>query len=371
MISYYVHIPWCRRKCPYCDFYVVVNKKTNNHFADNIIKEYQQRFNNLKDAYTIYFGGGTPSLLPYAEISKILDFFISKNTEEITLEANPEDLHKEYVQLLSSSPINRISLGIQSFDDGILRFLGRKHNAKQAFEAIDLLQTNSFNNISVDLIVGIENENLVNIKQSIDYLHKQKIPHFSLYLLTIEDGSNFKKRIDKNQLFAPNDDYQAFAYETLQQHLLSLGYEQYEISSYGLANYESKHNQVYWSSKDYIGLGPSAHSMIREADGSIARSYNQSLLSDWLKDPCFNINVEKISAKDALKESLAFGLRNMKQGINPLLLANICQSNVEENFYKVMEKFIKIGLIKQNNDYFYITNKGALFADMIMRDILA
>ena len=369
LISYYIHVPWCRRKCPYCDFYVVVNKNTSSGFAQNIIKEYNHRFNQLIDAYTIYFGGGTPSLLPYEELKDIIDFFASSNTQEITLEANPEDLTKEYIELLSKS-INRISLGVQSFSDDILFFLGRKHRAKETFTVIEELQKACLNNISIDLIIGIENESLEQIKKTIDYLYAQKIPHFSIYLLTIEDGSNFKKRIDKKQLLAPNDDYQAFAYKTLQDHLLKLGYEQYEISSYSLAGYESKHNQVYWSYDQYIGLGPSAHSMMRNNDGSIVRSYNKSLLVDWLKDPNLSINTEVITPQEALKEALAFGLRNMKQGINPLNLAKICQSDITANFYQAMEKFIKISMIKENNNYFYITNKGALFADMIMREIL-
>ncbi len=375
-LGYYFHVPWCRRRCPYCDFYLVVNKTPDSSYAQCIIKEYQSRIVTKKSATTMYFGGGTPSLLPSSQLDLIINFFKENNlltlNPEITLELNPEDVNLAYVKDLTTTLVNRISLGIQSFDDAILKFLGRAHTKKQALTSIELLLAKDFNNISIDLIIGVDGENLTETLNMLDLLGNLGVKHFSTYLLTIESSTNFHKRIINKQLKAPSDDYQAYAYETIQQKLLSLGFIQYEISSFAKDNFFSKHNQLYWSSSDYLGFGPSSHSMTRLSNGGILRTHNKALLADWLVDPTKKdyFVTEFLDPKEALKEALAFGLRNMHTGMNPLYLSNLCQSSLPANFYEIMLKFIKNGMLQEKNGIFFITHKGALFADLIIREAL-
>lgn len=371
----YIHVPWCRRRCPYCDFYFEVGKPSQD-FIDNIKHEWQIRkelWHNGTSS-SLYFGGGTPSMLDHESIGDLLQFFKDEHIlaidAEITLEANPEDINESYVANLYNQGINRISLGVQSFDDDILRKLGRKHNRQQIDKAIDLLLDHGFNNLSLDLIIGVMDESITSIANSLEYIIAHNIPHVSTYMLTIEEGTFFAKSMAQHKLSLPDQDMQADHYTFTQNLLLDHDYKQYDISSYAQDGYKSRHNQVYWGSLPYLGLGPGAHSMRLLADGSIIRAHNANNLLLW-KDKVKRALIidDHLEPSKALLESLAFGLRNMSLGVNPYDLAQRHQSILPKSWDIVVKKYSEYGYLIKEGDMVRLSHKGALFADAIMRDI--
>lgn len=374
--SIYIHVPWCRRRCPYCNFYLVVGRPSNS-FVDAVIDEWECRKADYSGgvASSLYFGGGTPSLLLPQELSRLMEYFFANvviKHAEITLEANPEDLSPDYLNDLSKTPINRISLGIQSFDDAILQRLGRKHTSAMAKVAIKRLVDMGFNNISVDLILGVTGEEEAAVINSLNYLHDAGVKHVSAYLLTIEEGTDFERRIADGRMMHPLEDAQVDIYVRVQQELKRLGYVQYDISSYSQPGFSSKHNQSYWAGLDYIGLGAGAHSMRRLSSGGVERTQNRALLTAWLKNPTAkeHWSHETLSPDGALREALAFGLRNMAVGIRPNQLALRHQTALPTNFWSVIKKYHDLGWLREHEAALLITEQGALFADAIMRDIL-
>jgi oxygen-independent coproporphyrinogen-3 oxidase len=374
----YVHVPWCRRRCPYCDFYLVV-AKPDGRFVNSIKEEFFYRRAEWQEneAQTLYFGGGTPSLLAPESIAELIDFFRREAhlapSAEITLELNPEDINASYAKRLKESGVNRLSLGVQSFDDEILRFLGRMHDEALAKKSIEELLKQGFNNISIDLIIGVTNEKEKILNDSIEYISKNNLVHISNYLLTIEEGSFFYRKIKKNLMKAPDDDYQAQAYRDMQARLKEHGFRQYEISSFARPAWESQHNQVYWAHKAYLGLGPGAHSMRLLPDAGIERSHNQAELKTWIINPKNDLAFDRsiLPAEEAMKEALAFGLRNMIHGISPYKLAKKYSCELPASFFTVVKKHQSYGYLKESEGSFFITEEGALFADAIMRDILS
>lgn len=373
----YIHVPWCRRRCPYCDFYFVVGKP-HRDFVSALIAEFEERASHwlMAPGETLYFGGGTPSMMRAADLSRLIQYFFDKKAlvegAEITLEANPEDLSAEAAVALAKTPINRISLGIQSFDNQILHALGRMHTSEQATAAIENLQRAGFKNISVDLILGVPEEDEKAVLQSLHKLAEVGIPHLSPYLLTIEEKTSFHRRIKQGRMRAPLEDDQVRIYRLVQRELTSLGYEQYDISSYGRAGFFSRHNQVYWAQGNYLGLGPGAHSM-RLMAGSIERAHNIRPLNDWLRDPAAhdNYETEHLEPALALRESLAFGLRNMHNGI---AVDELCQRHncaKPEKIGEVVEKMKNYRWLREREGRLCITAEGALFADAVMAEILS
>lgn len=374
----YIHVPWCRRRCPYCNFYLVVGEP-DAQFADALIREWHYRAKLYPDAKasSLYFGGGTPSLLKPQQIANLISFFITQgaldNHAEITLEANPEDLSLDFIAGLKASGVNRISLGVQSFDDQTLRVLGRMHTGKQALESIINLQSAGFNNISVDLIIGVPGEKSQSLLDSLDMLSDHSIGHISTYLLTIEDKTNFQRRIASKKMAAPCEEAQVEIYRLVQAELSARAYEQYDISSFAQRGFFSRHNQVYWATGSYIGLGPGAHSMRMLADGGIERVHNRAQLKSWLVSDPHEGHYEQDHLKnhEALAESLAFGLRNMHSGIDPEALALRHHHPLPLAWPHLIEKFHKSEWLAQEADgRVRISPYGALFADAIMREIV-
>lgn len=373
----YIHVPYCRRRCPYCDFYLVVGK-ADSGFADALISEWQERFSSygLNSAHTLYFGGGTPSLLPDEALAKIINEL--KNSQsldkdaEITVEANPEDLSQQKLSFWQSIGINRLSLGVQSFDDEVLRFLGRKHKSLEAYQALDLCLDNGFENISIDYIIGGTSLDAKKALNSLALI-SHKVKHISAYLLTVEEGTHFYKKISKGKMQNPCDDMQAIAYRALQEDLIKRGFVQYDISSYAQPGFFSRHNQLYWSMNNYLGLGPSAHSLLCLPDGSFLREQNPSNLNEWLKNPHDKAKLirDHLKPEEALLESLAFGLRNMRLGIRPQDLAQKHKVQLPKGLDVVLEKYIKYGYLNEKNGAYTISTQGALFGDAIMRDIIS
>lgn len=372
--GFYVHVPWCRRRCPYCDFYFEIKKNLlGNGFAQKILLEWAQRDQQEQQAATLYFGGGTPSLLDPEEINAIINGLATSlaTDAEITLELNPEDMRVDYLGGLSQTRINRLSVGIQSFCPVSLKYLGRKHRAEQAQEAIAQAVTNGFKNISIDLIIGVSGEDTELIKKSLAWAVHQGITHISMYMLTVEPGTNLEKMIGRGTRNAINDDNQVTAYEHMREFIQSLGFQQYEISSFALNDHFSRHNIIYWSNGSYMGLGPGAHSMRLLSDGSVERRANAPDLNEWWKDPAAQaVTTEIMAPAAALKEALAFGIRNMRTGIDPIALAHRHQIALPDNFSGKTQELIQANWLSWCDSRLRLTSHGALFADAVSRAFL-
>lgn len=261
----YVHIPFCRKACHYCDFHFSTSMKLADDMVDAIVLEAQAMKDYLKTPIeTIYFGGGTPSVLSYRQLSKIMKaiekHFHINSSVEFTLEANPDDLKKETLKELASLGVNRLSIGTQSFDDTILKQLNRSHSAKQALEAVENARAIGINNISLDLIYGIPNQHFDLWKNNLDELTELNPNHISCYALTIEEKTVFGKWKEKGRLTPKEDKQVAEEYDYMIEFLNNKGFEQYEVSNLAQPGFESKHNSSYWRQKPYLGLGPGAHS---------------------------------------------------------------------------------------------------------------
>lgn len=283
MPGVYIHIPYCRTKCDYCNFFSIASQRGISEISEVICQEAILRRDYLgnKPASTVYFGGGTPSLLEPAEIEKILSqikhTFGIEPEAEITLEANPDDLNREKIKDLIRAGVNRLSIGIQSFLPDDLAYLSRKHDPGQAIRSIEWALESGITNLSVDLIFGIPNQDLDALEKNLVIFWSYKIPHLSAYALTVEPKTALSVKISKGSLQPVDEELQASHFLYLMDWMELKGYLQYEISNFCLPGYESKHNSSYWSGEPYIGLGPSAHSF----DGN-SRQWNIANLSLYL-----------------------------------------------------------------------------------------
>ncbi len=314
MAGLYIHIPYCKQKCHYCDFHFTVSLRTKEELLLAIHKELVLRKNEIKEPIeTIYFGGGTPSLLSVYDIKKILvkidENYSIVDNPEITLEANPDDLSKRYVTKLATTRINRLSIGVQSFFDKDLKLLNRAHSAKEAINAINYSQNVGFKNITIDLIYGIPGLTLDNWKRNLDLFLQMNLPHLSSYALTVEKKTALHHFI-KNEIIPQPDDMVAKQHFTyLQKVLQAHNYGQYEISNFAKKGYIAIHNSAYWMGKKYYGFGPSAHSFT-----GTKRSWNIASNTKYIK--AINKGIlpsdnETLSTTDRYNEYIMTGLRTM------------------------------------------------------------
>jgi len=255
----YIHVPFCQRRCSYCDFSIAVRKQIPaREFVDVILKE--AGGHELNDLETIYFGGGTPSLLPPEGISALMDELTPAAAAEVTLEANPEDVTAEHAKAWRAAGINRVSLGAQSFDDSVLKWMHRSHDAAQTHRAVQALRDAGIDNISLDLIFGLPEELHRDWNKDLDIALALRSTHLSLYGLTVEPRTPLDRWISRGATHAPDEDRYAEEYLTAHKRLSVVGYRFYEVSNASLPGYRSRHNSAYWSGRPYVGLGPAAHS---------------------------------------------------------------------------------------------------------------
>lgn len=313
MAGIYVHIPFCRRACHYCDFHFTTNLKGSDSLVRAILAEVELRKDYLKgeSISTIYFGGGTPSLLPAHSIELILNKLaahhsIEKNIE-ITLEANPEDLSFEKLKELRSLGINRLSLGTQSFMDAELKWMNRMHSAGQAIAAIENAQKLGFDNISIDLIFGLPNQTKRDWELNLQKATSLNVQHISSYSLTVEKKTVLNDRINKGLQTAPDDEVSMQFFRTNMEWFPAHGFEHYEISNFAKDGFISRHNSSYWQGVQYLGLGPSAHSYNLETRQWNVRS-NRAYEENVIGNKSY-FEVEELSTNDRLNELLLTGLR--------------------------------------------------------------
>jgi oxygen-independent coproporphyrinogen-3 oxidase len=373
MAGIYIHIPFCSQRCSYCNFFSVVSINLLNEVIDAIIKEFSIRKDYLKNepVQTIYFGGGTPSLLTIQQIEKLLNtiyknFPVEKNAE-ITFEANPDDLTEKYLSDLKKTGINRLSIGIQSFDDNKLKILNRRHNAFQAVEAVRVAQRSGFNNISIDLIYGLPFQSLIEWENDLDKAFSLPIQHLSAYALTFEEKTLLLKQKEKKLIEPADEELMIKMYELLLNKSNQNGFDAYEISNFSLPEFYSRHNSSYWTQTPYLGIGPSAHSF-----NGFSRQWNVASIHKYIEGIMKNnsfFEQEILSLQDRYNEYVLLGLRT-KNGINideleqnfGIELKNFCLENIKT--FIDNEKVYKYG------SFLRLTTAGKLISDTIIAQLM-
>lgn len=368
----YIHIPFCKQACHYCDFHFSTNTKLKTQMSLAIAKEIeiQKDYFESKNLATIYFGGGTPSLLNEVELDIILNA-VHKNFNveigaEVTMEANPDDLHKDKLSHIVRSGINRLSIGTQSFHEPHLLYLNRAHNANEAKYSVEMAQNAGISNISIDLIYAIPSVDHAILRNDIAMLQQLQIPHISAYSLTIEPQTVFGNWLQKNKIKAIDEEFAAQQFELLINSLAESGYEQYEISNFAADKKYSRHNSAYWKAHPYLGVGPSAHSY-----NKTTRSSNVSNNSHYLKALALGeipATTEILSIANKTNEYLLTGLRT-KWGVKLAMLKELSHGRFDQTSQKYLHEFLKDDLIQLNLDTITLTSKGKLFADKIASDL--
>lgn len=373
MAGIYIHIPFCRQKCYYCDFYKTVNTSLKQNFLSTLKEEAKVRKNYLQNetVETIYFGGGTPSVLNEHELADILNllyevFQISK-TVEITFEANPDDLTSEYLLAIKQAGVNRLSVGIQSFQDKHLKKMNRRHNSLEAVKAIENAAEIGFDNISVDLIYGLPDLSESEWKDSLNKVFQLPVQHLSAYHLTYHEGTAFYTWLNKGTLKELKETESVSQFTTLLTLAAKNGFEQYEISNFAKNELYSRHNTSYWMGEKYLGLGPSAHSF----DGT-SRRWNISQVESYLK--AFNTNSEyfedeKLSDKDRFNEYILTRIRT-KWGVRLDFVNQQFGSEMETYLLKQLEKYQNTNNILLKDGIITLSNEGLFISDEIMADLI-
>ncbi len=381
MSGIYIHIPFCKQACHYCDFHFSTSMKKKDEMVLALAKEIQMRKSEFENEIieTIYFGGGTPSILPISDLRFLIDQ-VYKNYKmvenpEITLEANPDDLSEERIIELSNSRINRLSIGIQSFFEDDLKLMNRAHNAAEAKRCLEVA-TQYFDNISLDLIYGIPvpSQNGEQAKQMSNEKWKQNIetalsfgiPHISSYALTVEPKTALKKMIKTGKIPEPKDEVAQEHFMILVEILEANGFIHYELSNFGKENYFSKNNSAYWLGKKYIGIGPSAHSY----DG-VSRSWNVSNNVLYLKSIQENqlpSEKEILSVSDRYNEYIMTGLRTI-WGVSLSRIENEFGLTYLEYLKKQSQKYLNDDLLFLEMDILKPTSKGKFLTDGIASDL--
>ena len=377
MPGLYLHIPFCKQACHYCDFHFSTSMGLKGQFVEALIKEMALRRTYLPDPAapleTIYFGGGTPSLLTGEELGQIFDA-IQANFQvapqaEITLEANPDDLTAEKLAVLAASPVNRLSIGLQSFHEPHLRLMNRAHSALESGQAVRRAQAAGFENISVDLIYGVPAASHEIWEEDLAHLFELNVPHVSAYALTIEPDTAFGRRLKKGTFVAPPEEFVAQQFEILLTQLRAHGYEQYEISNFCQPGRESRHNSNYWRGVPYLGLGPSAHSF----DGR-SRQYavanNPQYVAAVLESGEVPATTEHLSPLDQANEYLLTTLRTSR-GCDLRYLRDALGLNLLADRAEYLASLLAQGMATLDDDTLRLTDAGKLLADHITLELFA
>lgn len=373
MAGIYIHIPFCRRKCFYCDFYKTDDTRFIARYINVLFKEIALRKNYLENETieTIYFGGGTPSVLTEKQLDQILQFIFQEfrvsSAAEITFEANPDDLNKEYVESLFRGGINRLSIGIQSFNDELLKKMNRRHNALQAVQAVENAAKTGFENISVDLIYGLPGLTTDEWKCSLRQVFRMPVVHLSAYHLTYHEGTPFYSWLKKGKLKETDEIESAAQFDLLVDQSAAEGFELYEISNLAKNQMYSKHNTSYWTGKKYLGLGPSAHSY-----NGISRQWNDSdiekyLLANENGNPFYEEEI--LTGSEKFNEYLLTRLRT-RWGISVATLEEEFGEEKAGHFLKNIEKYVNAGWVTRNGKNFTLSRSGLFVSDDILAQLM-
>lgn len=367
----YVHIPFCRSKCFYCGFYSVASPLLQDEFVGALCREVELRKDYLPvtEQDTLYIGGGTPSYLEAAGLEKIIRTLESvyefTDDAERTIEMNPEDITDERLEAIRRMGFNRLSIGVQSFDDHILKRINRVHSAETARQAVLLAAKAGFENIGIDLIIGLPGQEMKDIEHDLDVVNDLSLSHISVYILSIDSNSVYQKLTEKGRFLPEEDDILASKYQYVSDALKSIGFEHYEISNFARENKYSRHNTAYWQQKPYIGLGPSAHSY----DGS-SRQWNIANLKNYIDNLNNNIlsfEKEKLSDIDKYNEYIMTNLRTV-WGMDSRKLEK-SYPEFWNRSKQNLQSYLENGYAFFSDHTLCLTEKGWLISDRIFSDL--
>lgn len=368
MAGLYIHIPFCHSKCAYCDFYSTPNTKYMEQYVNALLCEIDLRITEIIEPFsTIYIGGGTPSILPINLLQKIINkvskFIDISTLKEFTIEANPEDITAEWVNGIIQLGINRVSIGIQSFNNLELKIINRRHPAEKALNAIEILRQNGIERISGDLIYGLPEQDLESWKYSLDRLMSLHLPHFSAYLLSYEPGTGLYAKLIAGKIKEASEELVNEMYQYLISTASLYGYNHYEISNFSKPGCEAIHNTNYWNDLSYLGIGVSAHSF----DGQ-SRRFNPSNIKTYISQmqlgKCvFEIEEENIDTRH--NDYIVIALRTAK-GID----LDYYQKLYNSDIMKIAIPHIKAGRMKLTNNHLAIVEDSMLISDSIMLDFI-
>lgn len=373
MAGLYIHVPFCAKRCLYCDFFSNTEMKYKEPYINALIKEMELRKGYIGNEAleTIYFGGGTPSQLDEKDFGKIFEaiyrHFDVTEQMEITLEANPDDMKREYVSLLRNYPFNRVSMGVQSFHPEDLRFLNRRHDREQAIKAVELCKEYGITNISIDLIYGLPNQTQQAWEENLRQAIRLDVPHLSAYHLIYEEGTALYKLMEAGKVPPINEELSVSFFSTLIDRLAEAGYLHYEISNFARPGFFSKHNSSYWTGKKYLGLGPSAHSY-----NGIDREWNPSSLPiyiEGIENGHPTIESEDLDLCTRYNDFIITGLRTM-WGVSFADIQTKFGRKLLSYCQKQAQPHINQGLLLQTGDKLILSKSGIFVSDGIMSDLL-
>ena len=355
----YIHIPFCRGKCKYCSFVSFNRPELITGYVYSLLKEINENYNGevLK---TLYFGGGTPSLLSTELLSKLVNKFTFTPDSEITIEVNPDDCNLDYLKSLKEIGFNRLSIGSQTFDDELLKLIGRRHNSYQIIETVENAKKAGFENISLDLIYGLPTQTLDGLKKDLAKFIELDIQHISTYGLKIEGGSYWGANNPDN---VPDDDAQADMYEAgVNAILTDAGFERYEVSNFAKKGFESRHNLTYWNNEEYYGFGVSAHGY---ADG--VRYSNYCTLEEYMDNPLKHEYGRILTEREKLEEEIFLGFRKT-EGVNVERIKEKFNVDFEGKYKEILDKYSDY-IIKTPNGYAF-NLKGTMLSNEILPEFL-
>lgn len=371
MSGIYIHIPFCRQACSYCDFYFVTRQQLRDSYVEgliNEIKSYQDTAFAEEIFHTIYIGGGTPSLLPVNQLEDIfsaLEETFATDAREITLEMNPDDVTADYLAGLKHLGVNRASMGVQSFQPELLSFMHRAHNREEALRCLQLLSELAFDAFTVDLIYGNPGQQMEQLAEDLDLLLKFDPPHVSAYSLTVESGTRLGKQVELGRINPPEDEAVARQFEMLNERLAAAGIQRYEVSNFSRPGREALHNSNYWQHENYLGLGPGAHSFWW--DEQARRWSNEPDIKAYLEAPAQK-ETEHLTPQQLAEERIMMGLRT-REGVGAEELSDVYQYNLTEQQERYLQEQEAKGMLLFN-DKIKLSDRGILLADAITLDLL-
>lgn len=373
MSGIYIHIPFCQSRCIYCDFYSTLHLSKREAYVNQLVREMQERQSELplssRAYHTLYIGGGTPSTLPPVLLNHLLKetvrLYHLETGAEVTVEANPDDITPEWIAVLRDTPVNRISMGCQTFDDNLLRFLHRRHSSQQISKAVCMLQEAGYNNLSIDLIYGIPGQNKDTWRRDVEQALSLGVPHLSAYSLMYEEGTRLTQLRDKGEVEEVEESLSLWCYEHLCQELEKAGYEHYEISNFALPDFRSRHNSSYWQGLPYLGFGAGAHSY----DGGRFRRWNEGDLLGYIANgPTFE--TEELTDDDLYNEYVMTRLRTC-EGIDLPTLEERFGPSLRQYCLKQAKPHLQQGNLLQTGQRLHLTRGGIFVSNQVMSDLFS
>ena len=363
--SAYVHIPFCTQICYYCDFSkVFIKNQPVDSYLEHLIEEYDSY--DIKNLRTLYIGGGTPTALSAPQLAFLLEKLTDKldlsYLEELTIEANPGDLDQEKIAVLKDSPVNRVSLGVQTFNDRMLKQIGRSHSEKDIYENIVNLKKAGFDNISIDLIYALPKQTMEDVKTNVAKAIALDIPHMSLYSLILENHTVFMNRMRRGKLPLPKEDLEAEMFDYIIAELEKAGFEHYEISNFSKPGFESRHNLMYWDNAEYYGIGAGASGYVngvRYKNHGPIRHYLQAVEAGNAR-----VQEEMLTLKEKMEEEMFLGLRK-KSGVSKKRFEEKFGLSFEDQYGAVVSDLTEQGLLVPDRDIVRMTKQGLFLGDTV------